>query len=58
VESFFGNIKSEWTKDKIYESFEGGRKDIFNYTEMFYNRKRRHASLGRVSPVIYEECMK
>ncbi len=55
VESFFGSLKSEWTKDKIYDSFEDGKKDIFNYIEMFYNRKRRHASLGYVSPVVYEE---
>jgi len=34
---------------------EEGKKDVFNYIEMFYNRKRRHASLGYVSPVVYEE---
>ena len=55
VESFFGNLKAEWVKEKIYESFEDGQKDIFNYIEVFYNRKRRHASLGYVSPVVYEE---
>ncbi|MHC4397160.1 MAG: IS3 family transposase [Planctomycetota bacterium] len=37
------------------KTFEGGKKDIFNYIELFYNRKRRHASLGNVSPVVYEE---
>ena len=37
------------------ETFEDGKKDIFNYIEVFYNRKRRHASLGYVSPVVYEE---
>jgi len=55
VESFFGNLKAEWVKEKIYETFEDGKKDIFNYIEVFYNRKRRHASLGYVSPVVYEE---
>jgi putative transposase len=55
VESFFGSLKSEWVRAKIYESFEEGKKDIFNYIEVFYNRKRRHASLGNVSPVVYEE---
>jgi len=55
VESFFGSLKNEWIKGKIYESFDDGKKDIFNYIEMFYNRKRRHASLGYVSPVVYEE---
>lgn len=55
VESFFGSLKSEWVKDKIYESFDDGKKDIFNYIEVFYNRKRRHKTLGYVSPVVYEE---
>ncbi len=55
VESFFGSLKNEWVKGKIYETFDEGKKDIFNYIEMFYNRKRRHASLGYVSPVVYEE---
>jgi putative transposase len=55
AESFFGSLKSEWIKDKIYESFGDGKNDVFNYIEVFYNRKRRHASLGYVSPVVYEE---
>jgi len=55
VESFFGSLKSEWVKGKLYESFDDGRNDIFKYIEVFYNRKRRHASLGYVSPVVYEE---
>ena len=55
VESFFGSLKSEWVKNKIYETFEDGKKDIFNYIEVFYNRKRRHKTLGNVSPVVYEE---
>jgi putative transposase len=55
VESFFGSLKNEWIGDKIYESLEAGKKDVFKYIEVFYNRKRRHASLGYVSPVVYEE---
>ena len=55
VESFFGSLKNEWIRGKIYETFDDAKKDIFNYIEVFYNRKRRHASLGYVSPVVYEE---
>lgn len=55
VESFFGSLKKEWVRGKIYERFEDAKKDIFNYIEVFYNRRRRHASLDNVSPVIYEE---
>jgi len=43
------------TSGKIYKTFDDAKKDIFNYVEMFYNRKRRHASLGYISPVVYEE---
>jgi transposase InsO family protein len=55
VESFFGSLKNEWVKGKVYETYEDAEKDIFEYIEVFYNRKRRHASLGQVSPAIYEE---
>jgi len=55
AESFFGSLKTEWVSGKIYKTFEDGKKDIFNYIEVFYNRKRRHASLGYVSPAAYEQ---
>jgi putative transposase len=55
MESFFGSLKNEWVKGKIYQMHEDAKKDIFNYIEVFYNRKRRHASLGYVSPAVYEE---
>jgi transposase InsO family protein len=55
MESFFGSFKTEWMAGKKYMSFEDAKKDIFKYVEMIYNRKRRHASLGYVSPAEYEE---
>jgi len=55
MESFFGSLKTEWVKDKKYSSFTEAKKDIFKYVEIFYNRRRRHESLGYVSPVEYEE---
>lgn len=55
AESFFGSLKNEWIKSKIYETYEEGKNDVFKYVEVFYNRKRRHASLGYVSPAVYEE---
>jgi putative transposase len=54
MESFFGSFKMEWMRGKRYSDFEEAKKDIFKYVEMFYNRKRRHASLGYVSPADYE----
>jgi len=55
VESFFGSLKNEWIRGRIYETQADGENDIFKYIELFYNRKRRHASLGYVSPAAYEE---
>ena len=49
------NLKNEWIRCKIYETYEEGKNDVFKYVEVFYNRKRRHASLDYVSPAVYEE---
>jgi len=54
MESFFGSLKSEWIADQRYASRKEAEKSIFFYIEMFYNRKRRHESLGYVTPVEYE----
>jgi len=54
MESFFGRLKTEWVYGKKYGNRETAKKDLFNYIEVFYNRKRRHASLGYVSPVAFE----
>jgi len=54
-ESFFASFKGEWIDGKDYQDHESAKKDIFKYIEMFYNNKRRHASLGYVSPAEYEK---
>jgi len=53
-ESFFGKLKGEWIQDKIYKNREEAKQDVFWYIEVFYNRLRRHAALGYVSPVEFE----
>jgi putative transposase len=55
MESFFGSFKTEWVRDKKYATFEEAKKDVFKYIEIFYNLRRRHASLGYLSPAAYEE---
>jgi putative transposase len=52
-ESFFGTLKTEWA-DHAYESHAEARKELFKYIELFYNPRRRHSSLGNISPVEYE----
>jgi putative transposase len=55
AESFFGIMKTEL----VYHEQYGGRQDtlhsIFEYIEAFYNRERRHSTLGYLSPVEYEK---
>ena len=55
MESFYGRLKVELIYAKNYQSIEEARSGIFEYIEIFYNRKRRHSANGGVSPVKYEE---
>ncbi len=55
MESFFGKLKVEWIQDCIYKTRAEAQQEIFWYIEVFYNRMRRHAALGYVSPVEFEE---
>lgn len=54
VESFFSSLKNELTHHCSFISQEQARSEIFSYIEIFYNRKRAHASLLYISPVEYE----
>ncbi len=54
VESFFASLKRELVHDEQYTTREQARASIFEYVEVFYNRVRRHSSLGFLSPVEYE----
>ena len=50
VESFFSSLKKERIKKRIYRTRDLARADVFDYIEVFYNRRRRHSHLGGVSP--------
>ena len=54
VESFFGTLKRELVYHRHYATREDATQDIFEYIEVFYNRKRRHSTLGYDSPAEYE----
>jgi transposase InsO family protein len=56
VESFFGSMKRE-LGDPIWESRDAVRQAIFEYIEVWYNRKRRHSTLGFRSPEEYESSL-
>ena len=53
IESFFAGLKKECTRRKKYETIEDVKRDMFEYIELFYNRKRLHSTLGYMSPVEY-----
>jgi len=56
MESFFATLKKELTHDEDYQTRSEARASIVEYIEMFYNPKRRHSSLGYLSPTDYEQA--
>ena len=55
VESFFSTLKRELIHRRRYRTRLAARAEIFEYIEVWYNRKRRHSSLQYRSPVQYEQ---
>ena len=53
AETFFSTIKSERLHHRVYKNIEDARKDIFWYIESFYNRQRRHAAIGNLTPAAF-----
>jgi putative transposase len=56
MESFFASLKKELVHHEDYQTRAQARASIFEYIETFYNPKRRHSSLGYVSPAEYEQA--
>jgi putative transposase len=54
VESFFATLKTEEVEGAPYETRQQAKTSIFGYLEGFYNAKRRHSSLGFLSPDDFE----
>jgi len=55
MESFFSSLKTERTARKVYRTRDHAKADVFDYIERFYNRWRRHSTLGYLSPIAFEE---
>lgn len=55
AESFFSNLKNELVHHCDFVTREQARSAIFDYIEIFYNRQRRHQTLGYVSPMQFEQ---
>ncbi|MGH8513364.1 MAG: IS3 family transposase [Gammaproteobacteria bacterium] len=55
MESFFSSLKTERTARKLYRTRDEARADVFDYIERFYNPKRRHSTIGYLSPMEFEQ---
>jgi len=55
AESFFGIMKTELVYHERYEGHQDTLHSIFEYIEVFYNRQRRHSTLGYLCPAEYEK---
>ena len=58
MESFFSSLKTERCARKVYRTRDDARADVFDYIERFYNPRRRHSTLGYLSPVEFEDKAK
>jgi len=54
VESFFGTLKTELIHEREFATRLAAKSAITEYIEGFYNARRRHSSLGYVSPLMFE----
>lgn len=55
AESFFHTLKTEHVYFECYLTRQQAMQSIFEYVEVFYNRKRSHSTLGFLSPVVFEK---
>lgn len=55
TERFFRSLKTERVNTRQYKTRQEAMEDIADYIEPFYNRIRRHSTLGNLSPAAYEE---
>ena len=54
IETFFKTLKSELIWAKSFKSEENLKMEIFEFIEVWYNRKRIHSGLDYMSPLEYE----
>lgn len=55
MESFFKSLKTERTDRRVYRLRADAKADVFDYIEVFYNGKRRHSTIGYISPIQFEQ---
>ena len=58
MESFFSSLKTERVARTVYRTRDEAKADVFDYIERFYNPKRRHSTIGYISPMQFEQRAK
>lgn len=54
AESFFHSIKTELIYHERYTTRENAKQSIFHYIEVYYNKLRRHSTIGSLAPEVFE----
>lgn len=57
AESFFNTLKMEMVYHRKFETRAQAKLEIFDYIQVWYNRKRRHSALNYLTPVQVEQVM-
>ena len=52
MESFFSTVKNELADQ--FASHGDAKMELFDYIEVFYNQRRRHSTIGRISPAAFK----
>ena len=59
AESFFHSLKIELIYTERYATRQSAKQSVFEYIEVYYNRIRRHSSIGSIAPMVFEsQCKK
>ena len=57
AESFFSTLKNELVLGKLFESREEAQRQVYDYIEVFYNRRMMHQSLDYKTPEMMEKIV-
>ena len=58
AESFFNSLKTELIYSNRYATRDVAKQSIFHYIETYYNRIRRHSTIGSIAPMVFENQYK
>jgi putative transposase len=56
AESFFATLKKELVRNRVFDTRDNARAEVFEYIEVFYNRQRAHSLLSYKTPNAFEDC--